>query len=84
VTQELNFGQPELALAELRIQLMITQSLKHNAEMLFMISLTFRKVKDVVCEDHDKLVHLFHKNRVHQVHEVSMALVNPKDITRYS
>jgi hypothetical protein len=31
MTQELNFAQPELALAELRIELMITQSLKHNA-----------------------------------------------------
>jgi hypothetical protein len=56
VTQELNFSQPELALAELRIQLMITQSLKHNAEMLFMLFLTFRKDQDVVYEDHDKLV----------------------------
>jgi hypothetical protein len=71
VTQELNFGQPELALAELRIQLMITQSLKHNVEMLFMLFLTFRKYQDVVYEDHDKLVQIFHENRVHQVHEVS-------------
>jgi hypothetical protein len=56
MTQELNFGQPELALAELCIQLMITQSLKHNAEMLFMLFLTFRKDQDVIYEDHDKLV----------------------------
>jgi hypothetical protein len=50
---------------------MITQSLKHNAEMLFMLFLTFRKDQDVVYEDHDKLVQLFHENSVHQVHEVS-------------
>jgi hypothetical protein len=84
VTQELNFGQPELALAELRIQQMITQSLKHNAEMLFMLFLTLRKDKYVINADHDKLVQLFHENWVHQVHEVSGALVKPKDITRYS
>jgi hypothetical protein len=71
VTQELNFAQPELALAELRIELMITQSLKHNAEMLFMLFLTCRKDQDVVDEDHEKLVQLFHENRVDQVHEVS-------------
>jgi hypothetical protein len=59
MTQELNFGQPELALAELRIQLMITQSLKHNAKMLF---LTFRKDQDVIYEEHDKLIQLFHEN----------------------
>jgi hypothetical protein len=71
MTQELNFTQPELTLAELRIKLMITQSLKHNTEMLFMLFLTLRKEQDVINEDHDKLVHLFHENRVHQVHEVS-------------
>jgi hypothetical protein len=56
VTQELNFGQPELTLAELRIQLMITQSLKHNVEMPFMLFLTLRKDQDVIYEDNDKLV----------------------------
>jgi hypothetical protein len=56
MTQELNFAQPELALGELRIKLMITQSLKHNAEMLFMLFLTLRKDQDVINEDHNKLV----------------------------
>jgi hypothetical protein len=56
VTQELNFAQPELALAELRMELMITQSLKHNAEMLFMLFLAFRKDQDIINEDHNKLV----------------------------
>jgi hypothetical protein len=56
VTQELNLVQLELALAKLRIELMITQSLKHNAEMLFMFFLTFRKDQDIINEDHDKLV----------------------------
>jgi hypothetical protein len=71
VTHKLNFGQLELALAEFCIQLMITQSLKHNVEMLFMLFLTLRKDQDVINEDHDKLVQLFHENHVHQVHEVS-------------
>jgi hypothetical protein len=62
MTQELNFTQPEFALAELRIKLMITQLRKHTAEMLFMLLLTLRKEQDVVNEDHDKLVHLFHEN----------------------
>jgi hypothetical protein len=84
MTQELNFAQPELALAELRIKLMITQSLKHNVKMLFMLFLTLIKEQDVINEDHDKLVYLFHENQVHQVHKVSGVLVRPKDITRYS
>jgi hypothetical protein len=50
---------------------MITLLLKYNAEMLFMLFSTLRKDQDVVNEDHDKPIQLFHKNRVHQVHEVS-------------
>jgi hypothetical protein len=50
---------------------MIRQSLKYNVEMLFMLFPTLRKDQDVVNEDHDKLVQLYHENRVHQVHEVS-------------
>jgi hypothetical protein len=50
---------------------MITQLWKHTAEMLFMLFLTLRKEQDVINEDPDKLAHLFHENRVHQVHEVS-------------
>jgi hypothetical protein len=71
VTQKLNFAQPELELAKLRIELMITQSLKHNVEMFFMLFLTLRKYQGVINENHVKLVQLFHESRVHQVHEVS-------------
>jgi hypothetical protein len=62
MTQELNFTQPEFALGELHIKLMITQSLKHNAEMLFMLFLTLIKDQNVINEDHNKLVQLFHEN----------------------
>jgi hypothetical protein len=78
VTQKLNFGQPELTLAEFCIQLMITQLLKHNVEMLLMLFLTLRKDQDIINEDHDKLVQLFHENRVHQVHEVSRGVGQTK------
>jgi hypothetical protein len=64
--------------------LMITQSLKHNAEMPFMLFLVLQIDQDVINKNHDKLVQLCLEYRVHQVHEVSGALVNLKDITRYS
>jgi hypothetical protein len=57
---------------------MITQSLKHNAKMLFMFLLTFRKDQGVINEDHDKLVQFFHENQVHQVHELSGGFGQPK------
>jgi hypothetical protein len=56
MTQELNFTQSKLALAELRIKLMITQSQKHNVKMFFMLFLIVTKEQDAVNEDHDKLV----------------------------
>jgi hypothetical protein len=36
VTQEWHFIDPELTLAELRIKLVVSQSLKHDSQMLFM------------------------------------------------
>jgi hypothetical protein len=74
VPQEWNFTQPELTLALPRIELMIMQSLKHNAKVPFMLLLVLRIDQDVVNEDHDKLVQLCHEYRVHQVHEVSRGI----------
>jgi hypothetical protein len=54
------------------------KSLKHNAEMLFMLFLVLRIDQDVVNEDHDKLVQLCHEYRVHQVHEVGMGIGQPE------
>jgi hypothetical protein len=70
--------QPELTLAVLGIELMIMQTLKYNAEMLFMLFFILRIDQDVINEDHNKLVQLCHENRVHQVHEVSGGIGQPK------
>jgi hypothetical protein len=43
-----------------------------------MLFLTFRKDQHVIYEDHNKLVQLFHENRVHQVHEVSRGIGQTK------
>jgi hypothetical protein len=71
VTQEWNFAQLELKLAVLRIELIFTQSLKHNVEMPFMLFLVLRIDQDIINEDHDKLVQLCHECKVHQIYEVS-------------
>jgi hypothetical protein len=39
---------------------------------------TLRKDQDVINEDHEKLVQLFHENRVHQVHKVSGGISQTK------
>jgi hypothetical protein len=78
VTQEWNFTQQELTLVVLCIELMVTKSLKHNAEMPFMLFLILRIDQDVINKDHDKLVELCHEYRVHQVHEVSRGIGQPE------
>jgi hypothetical protein len=57
---------------------MITQLLKHNAQMPFMLFLVLRIDQDVINEDHDKLVQLYHEYRVYQVHEVNGGIGQPK------
>jgi hypothetical protein len=78
VTQEWYFAQPELTFVVFSIELMIPQSLKHNAEMPLMFFLVLRIDQDVINEDHDKLIQLYHEYVVHQIHEVSGGVGQPK------
>jgi hypothetical protein len=57
-----DFLQPESTLAELGIELMVSESLQNNIEMLRMLFFTFGIDQDVVNEDHDKLVQLRHED----------------------
>jgi hypothetical protein len=64
--QEWNFAQLELTLVILRIELMITQSRKHNAELSLMLFLVLRIDQDVINEHQNKLVQLCHEYIIHQ------------------
>jgi hypothetical protein len=70
VTQESHFTQPKLALAELDVQLVLSQSLKHDTKVFLMFFHTLRVYQNIVDENHDKLIQLQHEHRVHEVHEV--------------
>jgi hypothetical protein len=70
VTQEWDFLDQEFAFAKLGIQLMLSQTLKYNSEVIFMLFHTLQIYKNVVNEHHDKLVQLRHENQVHEVHEM--------------
>jgi hypothetical protein len=60
-----NFLQPESTLTELGIELMVSKSLQNNSEMMCMLFFTLAIDQDVINEDHDKLVQLWHKHGVH-------------------
>jgi hypothetical protein len=84
VAQELDFPLPEFTFGQFSIQLMVAQSLKYDMQMLSVLGFILGINQDIIDEDHHKLVQLWHKYGVHQIHEISWALVSPKDITRYS
>jgi hypothetical protein len=78
MSKKWNFLQPESTLAELGIELMVSMSLQNNSEMLRMLLFTRGVDQDVINEDHDKLVQLWHEYGVHQVHEMCRSIGESK------
>src|SRR6185312_9019818 len=74
MTEERNLVNPELALAELSIQLMLPQSLQHGNQMNFMLCLRLGKDQNIINEDHHEDIQIIHENHVHQVHEESRGI----------
>jgi hypothetical protein len=65
MSKKQNFLQPESTLAEFGIELMVLKSLQNNAEMPHMLFFILGLDQDVVNEDHNKLVQLWHEYGVH-------------------
>jgi hypothetical protein len=58
MTQEWYFLDPELALLELGVQLVLSQPLKYKLEVIFMFFTTLLIHQNVINEHHDKLVQI--------------------------
>jgi hypothetical protein len=69
MSQELNSIQPKFALAELSVQLVLSQPIRDGADMLRMLFFILGIYQNVVDEDHYKLIQLRHKDRIHEIHE---------------
>jgi hypothetical protein len=78
MSQKQNFLQPKSTLAELGIELMVSKSLQNNSEILRMLLFTLGIDQDVINEDHDKLVQLWHEHGVHQVHKMCRSIGESK------
>src|SRR6185437_9700064 len=74
MTEEWNLVNPELALAELGIQLMLSQSLQHESQMLLMLFFYLGEDQNIINEDHHEDIQIVHENHVHQVHEESRGI----------
>jgi hypothetical protein len=78
MSKKRNFLHPESSLAKLDIELMVSKSLQNNSEILHMLFFTLGIDQDVINEDHDKLVQLWHEHGAHQVHEMCMTIGESK------
>ena len=56
MTQEWNFLQLEVTLAEFGIKLVLSQTLKYYVKMMSMFFLILRVDQDIINEDHDELI----------------------------
>ena len=74
MTEEWNLVNLELALAELGVQLMLSQSLQHEPQMLFMLFLCLGEDQNIINEDHHEDIQIIHENHVHQMHEESRGI----------
>jgi hypothetical protein len=78
MSKKRDFLQPESTLAEFGIELMVPKPLQNNVEMSRILFFTLGIDQDVINEDHDKLVQLWHDYGVHQVHKMCRSIGEPK------
>jgi hypothetical protein len=78
VAKKRYFLQSECTLAELGVKLMVMKSLQDNTKMFLMLFFILGVDQDIINEDHDKLVQLWHEYRVHQVHKVCRSIGESK------
>jgi hypothetical protein len=69
MTQEQDFTDPELTLAQLCIQLVLSQSLQYHPQMICMFCFALRIYQNIINKYHHKLVEIIHEYTVHQIHE---------------
>ena len=67
-TQKSDFLEPKLTHAKHGIELVVSKSAKNNMEMLRMFRFSLGVYKNVVDQNHDKLVEFLHEDCVHQIH----------------
>jgi accessory colonization factor AcfC len=84
MTQEWDFLDPELALPELGVQLMLSQMMKYNSEVIFMLFHTLQIYQNIINEHHDKLSNSDIKTEFMRYMKCASTFINPNDITRYS
>ena len=53
---------------------MLSQSLQHEPQMLFMLFLCLGEDQNIINKDHHEDIQIIHEDHVHQVHEVGRGI----------
>jgi hypothetical protein len=81
MTQEQDFTDPELTLAQLCIQLVLSQSLQYHPQMTCMLFFALRVYQNIINKYHHKLIKIIHDTLFIKFMKKAGAFVRPKDIT---
>jgi hypothetical protein len=57
---------------------MVSEALENNVQMFSMVLLALGINKNVIDKNHDELVKLQHKNRIHEIHKVGRGICETK------
>ena len=69
MSQELCLNKPKFAFAELGMQLVVSQNLQNDPQMILMLLLRLRVDKNVINEDCNQLIQIGLEYLMHEIHE---------------
>ena len=78
MSQKPHLNKPKLALTELCVQLMVSQKLQDDPQMILMLLLKLRVYQNVIHEDCYKLIQIGLKYPMHEVHECCWGIRQPE------
>jgi hypothetical protein len=78
VSQKFYTIQPKFTLGKLSIELMVSETLENNAQVLRMLFLIFEIYQDVFNENRNELVKFGYEYRIHEIHEVGRSICEPE------
>jgi hypothetical protein len=74
MTKKCNFRQSKFTLAEFGIQLVSSELFQYQSQMLLMFFFGLGVNQNVVDKYHNKLIQVFHKHRIHEIHEIGWGI----------
>jgi hypothetical protein len=78
MSQKFHGIQLKLTFREFGVQVVVSQFLKNNMKMFYMIFRILRVDQNVINEDYNKFVVFLHEDRVHEINEICWGIGKTK------